>query len=190
MRARFLHLAAFTVLLGAVLSFSSPGSGETAVLPTRPLPDLGTADLGTTLMGAAPAGQPGEAWGYRMLPLAIGDVRVGSRELPFAPTSGSGQPEPQLAFLRHTDADGWQVFDTPVDESGHPYRGFVPNRLSARITRAGGGVLVGRDLQREVPEQVVVVAHDPGGNWHALEGAASRSAASGRRRPPGGGAGG
>ncbi|HET7574908.1 MAG TPA: hypothetical protein VFJ99_07315, partial [Solirubrobacterales bacterium] len=122
-----------------------------------------------TLMGAAPGGEPGEAWGYRQLPLSVDDVRVGPRELAFGPISSPTQPDPQLAFLRHTDANGWQVFETPVDESGNPYRGPIPNRLSARITHDGGGVLVGRDLRREVGEQVVVLVHDPGQNWHAID---------------------
>ena len=139
---------------------ATPGSGETAPLPFGPLPLLGVGDSGMTLMGAAPAGEPGEAWGYRRLPLAVGSVRVGTRDLGFGPAAGPA-PDPQLAFLRHTDASGWQVFDMPVD-GGLPYRGPVPNRLSARITPEGGGVLVGRDTSRPVDEQLVVLIHDPG----------------------------
>jgi hypothetical protein len=138
-----------------------PGAG--------PLPLLGVADSEMTLMGAAPGGEQGEAWGFRQLPLAVGGVRVGSRQLAFGPVADPAQPDPQLAFLRHTEASGWQVFDTPVDESGQPYRGPIPNRLSARITRDGGGVLAGRDLRRPAAAQVVVLDHDPGGNWQALD---------------------
>ena len=71
-------------------------------------------------MGAAPGGEPGEAWGYRQLPLAVGAVEVGLGQLAFGPPAEPGQPDPQLAFLRYTDATGWQVFETPVDEQRQP----------------------------------------------------------------------
>jgi hypothetical protein len=157
---------AFAGALAALLLLASPGSGELGVPTTGPLPLLGPADPEATLMGSAPGGEPGEAWGYRELPLSVGAVRVGTRELEFGPVSG---PDPQLAFLRHTESNRWQVFDTPLDEEGQPYRGPVPNRLSARITHDGGGVLVGRDLDRPVGEQVVVIHHQPGGRWRVLD---------------------
>ncbi|HEX5376660.1 MAG TPA: hypothetical protein VFW48_10945 [Solirubrobacterales bacterium] len=153
----------------ALLVVAAPGRGQTAVPPFGPLPSLGPADSGMTLMGAAPAGEPGEAWGYRQLPLSVGEVRVGATPLDFGSPASAAQPEPQLAFVRYTEASGWQVYRTPRDESGQPYRGPVPNRLSARITREGGGVLVGRDTNRPVGQQVVVLHHDPGGNWRALD---------------------
>jgi hypothetical protein len=169
MRGRIGHLIGFSTLLAAMLAVAAPDSGRTQVSSSGPLPLLGTADAATTLMGAAPGGQPGEAWGYRQLPLSVGEVRTSSGGLAFGPIADPVQPDPQLAFLRHTDGNGWQVFDTPVDESGSPYRGPIPNRLSARITHAGGGVLVGRDLRRPLGEQVVILHHDPGGEWRALE---------------------
>ena len=168
MSGRARYVIGFAALLVLALAVASPDRGRTATAPVGPLPLLGSADPAMTLMGAAPAGEPGEAWGYRLLPLAVGRVRVGTRELKFAPIANSVQPSPQLAFLRHTDANGWQVFDTPVDEEGQPYRGFIPNRLSARITREGGGVLVGRDLSRPSGEQVVVVRRDPDSAWRVL----------------------
>jgi hypothetical protein len=160
------HLALFAAVLAMAMVVARPGSGETATPPFGPLPLLGVADSGMTLMGAAPAGEPGEAWGYRQLPLAVGRVRVGVRDLAFGAAVGP-VADPQLSFLRHTDASGWQVFDTPVD-GGLPYRGPTPNRLSARITPEGGGVLVGRDTDRPVAEQLVVLFHDPGGSWRVL----------------------
>ncbi len=162
------QLAAFAAIFALLLAFASPGSGLAPPPGVGPLPLLGSADVATTLMGAAPGGEPGEAWGYRQLPLSVGGVKVGTRELAFGPFLNPAQPDAQLAFLRHTESSGWQVFETPVDESGNPYRGPIPNRLSARITHAGGGVLVGRDLHREVGEQLVVLHHDPGGKWRAL----------------------
>jgi hypothetical protein len=167
-RAQSLHLAGFALLFAVMLAVASPASGGEATSPVGPLPLLGVADPETTLMGAAPGGEPGEAWAFRRVPLAVGDIRVGTRQLEFAPPGDPALPEPQLAFLRHTDASGWQVFDTPVDESGNPYRGPLPNPRSARITSDGGGVLVGRDIERPVAEQVVVLDHEPGGSWRAL----------------------
>ncbi|HEX7058940.1 MAG TPA: hypothetical protein VF176_03740 [Solirubrobacterales bacterium] len=169
MSGRLLHISGFVALLLLALAVAPLGSGRTAVPPVGPLPLLGTADPEMTLMGAAPAGEVGEAWGYRQLPLAVGEVRTGTRLLDFGPNLNPAQLDPQLAFLRHTDANGWQVFDVPVDESGRPYRGPIPNWLSARITRSGGGVLVGRDTHRPIDEQVVALVHDPGGDWHALD---------------------
>ncbi len=169
MNGRGRHVAGFVALLVLALAVAAPDSGRTQVSASGPLPVLGAADAAMTPMGAAPGGEPGEAWGYRQLPLAIGEVRVGTRKLEFGPVVNAGLPDPQLSFVRHTEANGWQVFDTPVDESGHPYRGPVPNRLSARITHAGGGVLVGRDLRRPVGEQLVVLHRDPGGKWRALD---------------------
>jgi hypothetical protein len=162
------YVAGFGLLLALLLAVAGAAGGSVAPGGVGPLPLLGVADSEVTLMGAAPAGQPGEVWGYRQLPLDVGDVHVGSRPLRFGPVADPTRPEPQLAFLRHTDGNGWQVFDTPVDASGNPYRGPLPNRLSARITRNGGGVLVGRDLRRPVGQQVIVLDHDPGGDWHAL----------------------
>jgi hypothetical protein len=170
MSSRLPHLAGFALLLVAVLALASPGEGDAATGPAGPLPLLGVADPDTSLMGASPGGvAAGEAWGYRQLPLAVGEIRVGSRRLDTNPLTGGGPPDPQLAFVRHADASGWQVFDLPVDEEGRAYRGPFPNALSARTTHGGGGVLVGRDFNRPGDEQVVVLAHDPGGNWHALE---------------------
>jgi hypothetical protein len=119
-------------------------------------------------MGAARDGAPGEVWGYRPLPLAVGAVEVGNQALEFGPP-GSGTADPQLAFVRYTDATGWQVFETPLDEQGDSYRGPIPNPLGARITPSGGGVLVGRDLRRPLADQVVVLHRDPGGRFQALE---------------------
>lgn len=162
------NLAVFATVLAVLLVLAAPGSGDPAPAGRTALPQLGPADPETELMGAAPGGEPGEAWGYRSLPLAVGAVRVGTRQLEFGPPANPAAPDPQLVFVRHTDAGGWRVFDTPRDRNGNPYRGPFPNRLSARITREGGGVLVGRDTNRPVGEQVVVLHHEPGGPWREL----------------------
>ncbi|HET9196766.1 MAG TPA: hypothetical protein VFN92_00740 [Solirubrobacterales bacterium] len=160
------NLALFATVLAALLVFAAPGGGEPSQPGAGPLPLLGTADPGMVLMGARP---DGEAWGYRQLPLDVGGVRVGPRSVPVAAAAGN-PPEPQLAFTRYTEATGWQVFATPLDAGGNPYRGPVPNPLSARIAPGGGGVLVGRDLSRPAGEQVTVLRRDPGANWRVLDG--------------------
>jgi hypothetical protein len=166
--SRLGHLAGFALALVTALAVALPGAGGAAgASADGPLPLLGPADPETTLIGASPGGEPGEAWGYRELPLAVGEVRVGSRSLRFGPAADP--TDPQLAFLRHTDANGWQVFDTPLDEAGNPYRGPVPNPLSGRVTNAGGGVLVGRDLNRPSGDQLVVLVREPGGPWRAVD---------------------
>ncbi|HEX6781645.1 MAG TPA: hypothetical protein VF125_06390 [Solirubrobacterales bacterium] len=162
------NLGLFASIFVALLYIAAPGSGQPAAGEANPLPLLGAADPQMELMGAAAGGVAGEAWGYRALPLAVGGVKVGSRDLKLGPPVNPAVPDPQLVFLRHTDASGWQVFDTPQDVNGNPYRGPFPNRLSARISRGGGGVLVGRDTSRPVGDQVVVLRHNPGGPWRAL----------------------
>ncbi len=172
-RANRRRLALAASVFAATLALASlaatSGRGDPLAPGVGPLPLLGSADPAMTLIGAASAGEPGEAWGYRQLPFAVGAAEVGSRPIRFGPPLEASNPRAQLAFLRYTDASGWQVFETPVDVLGNPYRGPTPNRLSARITREGGGVLVGRDPTRPVSDQVVVLHHDPGGPWRALE---------------------
>ena len=91
-------------------------------------------------MGAAPAGEPGEAWGYRQLPLAVGAAEVGSRALAFGPPLRSRAARAparlpplhrrqRLAGLRHAGRRVRQPLP----------RARCPNRLSARITRDGRG---------------------------------------------------
>ncbi|HEY6729899.1 MAG TPA: hypothetical protein VI039_02620, partial [Solirubrobacterales bacterium] len=162
-------LAFFTAILATLLFVAAPGSSAPAPPGTGPLPLLGAADPKMELMGSAPGGASGEAWAYRSLPLSVGEVTVGTRKLQFGPAANPAAPDQQLVFLRHTDAGGWQVFETPQDVNGNPYRGPFPNRLSARITPDGGGILVGRDTSRPVGEQVVVLRHDPGGPWRELQ---------------------
>ena len=169
-RRRLLAAAlTFAAAVALALAVAQGGRGAPVAAGTHPLPLLGSADPVANLIGAAPAAATPEAWGYRQLPLAVGAATAGNRALAFGPPLEAGNPRPQLAFLRYTEASGWQVYDTPVDAAGNPYRGPVPNRLSARITRGGGGVLVGRDPTRPVATQVVVLHHDPAGPWRALE---------------------
>jgi hypothetical protein len=156
---------AFLLAIALALATATQGSGAAAPGGVGPLPLLGVADAQMRLMGTASGG---EAWGYRQLPLAVGGVEAGTRQVPFGPPQDSSGTSLQLAFLRYTEGNGWRVFETPVDRNGNPYRGPVPNPLSARITPNGGGVLLGRDAHRLPSDQVVVLDHDPGGSWRAL----------------------
>ena len=167
-RAHRRHAAIGSLVLatvaGAVLLGASPGSTQSGPPAVGPLPQLGTADAGMTLMGAAP--ETGETWGYRELPLTVD--RIAGNGAGFGPQADPAQPAPQLAFLRHTDATGWRVAELPQDESGNPYRGMAPNRLSARVTPNGGAVLAGRDTARPVGSQAVILRRDPGGRFRLV----------------------
>jgi hypothetical protein len=143
------------------------GAGQGAT----PQPVLGTADASTVLMGAATAGAPGEAWAYKVLPLDVPPPADSSGRDAFAPTSpsSSGSSQGQLVFERASDEDpDWTIAETPLEEAGQPYRGMQPNRLSARITPHGGGLLVGEDQARPSGKQLVVLARDPGGRFQML----------------------
>jgi hypothetical protein len=162
-----------TLVLGA-LAIQLTGHGARAAGPggaaPTPQPALGTADRSTVLMGAATAGLPGEAWAYRVLPLDVPPPSVPAGEAAFAtPPAGGASPPGQLVFERASDASpGWSIAQTPLDEEGKPYRGMEPNRLSARITPHGGGLLVGHDPTQPSGKQVVVLARDPGGRFRVL----------------------
>jgi hypothetical protein len=158
----------------ALLAIHVAGHGARAAGPGQaeatPQPALGTADRSTVPMGAATSGPPGEAWAYRVLPLDVPAPSLASSNAVFAtpPTAGAAPPG-QLVFERATDADpNWTIQETPVDEEGKPYRGMEPNRLSARITPHGGGLLLGQDSERPAGKQTVVLARDPGGRFRVL----------------------
>ncbi len=169
---RGLMLAAATVSLALGVHLAARGAradtgGGQGVTPQ---PVLGTADQSTVLMGAATAGEAGEAWAYRVLPLDVPAPSDSAGRAAFAtPPSGSGTPPGQLVFEHASDADpNWTIYETPLSEEGQPYRGMQPNRLSARITPHGGGLLVGQDSGRPAGKQIVVLARDPGGRFQAL----------------------
>ena len=102
-RASGIALVALATVCGAALWL--PGGGSTQPPPPglSPQPALGAADPDTELMGAG-GSEPGEAWGYRQLPLTVGSVRAGDHEVPIAPPRQPGSTDPQLAFVRYTHA--------------------------------------------------------------------------------------
>ena len=136
----------------------------------QPQPVLGTAAGSTVLMGAATAGEPGEAWAYSVLPLNVPPPADASGRSQFAVPPAGGSPPGQLVFERTTNADpDWAVFETPLNETqSQPYRGMTPDRASARISSHGGGLLVGQDSTRPPGKRIVVLARNPGGRFHVL----------------------
>jgi hypothetical protein len=165
------------VLLAAVacaaavwpLAGGGRADGQQVPADVRAIPELGVASGAMTLLGAVPAAQPAETWGWERLPLDAPPPRVDGVPLAFGP-AGSGAPDPQLAFLRHTDAAGWQVRETPLDELGRPYRGMNPNPRAGDMIAGGGGLLVGQDTRRPPGQQVVVLRRHPGGRFAVLPG--------------------
>jgi len=158
-----LGVAHYAHLIGAGARADTGGSDP------QPQPVLGTADQGTVLMGAATAGEPGEAWAYQVLPLDVPPPANASGRVQFAAPPSGGSPPGQLVFERATDVDSnWTIQETPLNEEGKPYRGMTPDRASVRITPHGGGLLVGEDSTRPSGKQVVVLARNPGGRFRVL----------------------
>lgn len=167
-----MFVGCLVLILLALTQIVSRGARAVAsgnVAPT-PQPVLGTADASTVLMGAATAGAPGEAWAYRVLPDDVPPPSLESADAAFAtPLTGGVTAPGQLVFERATDADpDWTIAETPLDEEGHVYRGMNPDRLSARVTPHGGGLLVGQDSTRVSGKQEVVLAREPGGRFRML----------------------
>lgn len=168
-RARGRLVALLAVALLGVLSWSAIGLGQGEPSKVSPQPTIGVADIDSELMGAASAGEPGEVWAYRRLPLDVPAATVEGQRVQYGRPRNAD--ESQLVFQRHTDRTGWQVFETPLesrDPGAAPYRGFDPNPLSARITPRAGGVLVGRDSTRRVGQPFRALVRDPGGRFALL----------------------
>jgi hypothetical protein len=157
--------AGYLVRLIAVGARADTGAGD-----PQPQPVLGTASGPTVLMGAATAGEPGEAWAYRVLPLNVPPPANGSGRTQFAAPPSGESPPGQLVFERASDANpNWTIYETPLGEAQiQPYRGMSPDRPSARITPHAGGLLAGQDPTRPSGKRIVVLARDPGGRFHVL----------------------
>lgn len=165
-RRRAAVAAAIAVGTLGVVALSLPGTGTSAPggLPLA-LPELGVAGPSTVLIDAVPGGEPGEVWAYARLGADIPQPRVGDRLVEFGPAPGTGTPDPQLAFLRHTDATGWQIFETPVDEGGRVLRSLVPNADAARMVAGGGGVMAVQDADAPLAQQAAILRRQPGGRF-------------------------
>jgi hypothetical protein len=149
-------------LTGRGARAAGAGAGEAS-----PQPVLGTADAQTVLMGAATAGEAGETWAYRVLPLDASPPADPSGKAAFGSVSQGATNIPgQLVFERAGTSDpSWTIQETPLGEEGQPYRGIQPNRLSALITPHAGGLLVGQDSSRPAGKRTVVLTRDPQGRF-------------------------
>ncbi len=168
-RTRAVPAVALAGLALALVGLTRAPAGDTALpVGSSALPVLGVADVDTRIFGAVSEGAgAGETWGYRRLPLDAPPPVADGAALEYGPST-TGSVTPQLAFLRHTDAAGWQVAQTPRDEDGAPYRGPSPNFRSARMTPRGAGLLVGQDGARPAERQLVVLRRRPGDLFRAI----------------------
>lgn len=107
------------------------------------------------LLGAAPGGEPGEAWAFRNLEGTAAPPSGGTQRLEFSQTSAAGMP--QSVFMRHTDATGWSLYETPLAADDSVAGLIEPVRNSAQITPAGGGALVAK-----MAGAAVLFVRDPG----------------------------
>ncbi|MFY9469604.1 MAG: hypothetical protein WAP37_05770, partial [Solirubrobacterales bacterium] len=155
-------ISLLALALALLVAGTGVGAGESAGVLAVPTLSPASAP-GVALLGAATAGEPGEAWAFQNLPASTPPPRVGSRQLEFAPDDVSSSAQsPQPAFLRHTDATGWQIYETPIYAAGDPKAGqqiesFSPIRSSASVTARGGGALLGT-----IGAKPVALIRDPG----------------------------
>jgi hypothetical protein len=116
-------------------------SGVSADAPNAPnvIPVISPVSNNAKLLGAAAAGEPGEAWAFATVNSTTLPPTVNGQVVPFA---GGDQ---QATFLRYTDATGWQTFETPAEADGiTTLAKFVPVDSSASVTPHGGGVIIGK----------------------------------------------
>lgn len=157
-RALVICSGLLVVVIAAAIAFPRSGTGAP---PGGPIaqPTLGAADSGTVMLGAVTSGgAAGEVWGMRELPLDTPRPEVGGNLLDFGPTSSNRQ----LAFERYTDANGWQIAQTPRDVNGNPWRGVNANPAAARVLGHGGGFVIGRDDTKPAGQRATLVVRDPG----------------------------
>ena len=193
--ARGSRCASAMIAVAAAIHFGlSAASTGQAGGARRSAPVLGTAGAEPALMGAAPDGAPGEAWGYQLLPPRTPPPVVDGQPLAFAPAGSDARP--QLAFLRsHARGPAGRCATCRSTRAATPTAGMTPNSARGRITPARRRPLVGRDSDRPAAEQFTLL--DPPARrplprraGPAADGAAARrgrwrrTAAAGARRSP------
>ncbi len=140
------------------------------------------ADSATTLMGAAPGGEPGEAWGYRQLPLSVGEVRVGTRELLLRRDAGRHPTRSSPSCATPTRPAG-RSSTPPWTRAGSPTAGRTRQpALGADHPGAAAASWSAATSSRPGGEQLVVLHPRPGRQLAGARGAAARGLAAGRRR--------
>ena len=143
--------------------------GHRAGSGPQPQPVLGTADASTVLMGAATAGEPGEAWAYKVLPLDVPPPSDASGRVQFAappigwlvagPARVRARQRRRLGLDDPGNAAERSRPALPGDGTRPPLRADHPARRRA-ARRRGPDAPVGK--------QVVVLARDPGGRFQVL----------------------
>jgi hypothetical protein len=156
-----LALLPSAVAVGVLVTGGSPTAGADPAAGVAIEAHAGPP-AGALLLGSAPqgtSGDPAEAWAVHMLsgPPPV----VDGHALPVGPGS-----DPQLTLVRYTDADGWRMLETPIDELGAPYRGAAVR--IGRVTPRGGIGLVLDDPTRPAGAQRVVLSRDRGGVTRVL----------------------
>lgn len=160
LRPRVLIAALAVPLLAAAL-LATPGMSDDASNPVKPQPVLSVAGLSSELIAAVSGGEPGEVWAHQVLPFAVAQPKTTGARADLGDDPGS-EVNP-FAFLRHTDADGWQVYETPLDAGGLVLRAFRPVGGSGVMTARGGGAILGVSGSREV-----LLKREPAGRFREL----------------------
>lgn len=166
-RAGIALAAIAAALLLAVVGERQAGAAPGGLLRVQPIVSAITtigresgSGKGSALLGAATAGEAGEAWAFQKQAPSNLPPKVNGQALAIGDDpSSSGQS----VFYRYTDAKGWHAAATPLDGTTHqPLTKFEPVVASAAITPHGGGVLIGK---ANGYLNGTVVVRQPGGEW-------------------------
>ncbi|MBJ7457957.1 MAG: hypothetical protein JHD02_02085 [Thermoleophilaceae bacterium] len=170
MRNAGIALAAIAAaLLLATVGGSQAGAGPGGLSRVQPIVSAITTIgfesstggvFGSSLLGAATAGEAGEAWAFQKQAPSNLPPKLNGQPLTIGDDPSSSW---QSMFYRYTDAKGWHAAATPLDgTTGQPLSKFEPVVASGAITPHGGGVLIG--TANGYPNGTVVV-RQPGGEW-------------------------
>ncbi len=161
------------LVLGVYCLAHLAGSGaraDTSGSDPQPQPVLGTADASTVLMGAATAGEPGEAWAYKVLPLDVPAPANSSGRVAFAPASGSCSR--RASSCSSAPATPTRTGRSPKPRSTNPEpalpRDAARTGLRRVSPRTAAGCSSAQDSTRPSGKQSVVLARDPGGRFQVL----------------------
>jgi hypothetical protein len=169
-RGRWRGAAAMSIVVLLALAAAvdgPPAEGQSAAGPVTLQSEAGVyytrAQGGdhTTPFGATGGSGAPETWAW-MTEMSRLDHRPAGLE--FAPLDSDTANH--LVLLRHTEATGWRIEQTPAGLDGGPWRGISPVLRSARMAPGGSAVLLGPELGNN--STAAVVARDPGGRFRRL----------------------
>ena len=135
-------------------------------------------------MGAATAGEPGEAWAYRCCRWTC-RRRSTLRARRVRAAAGRRRARTgQLVFERASDADSdWTIAETPLDEEGPALpRDGSPTASRRGSPRTAAGCSSARTPRARRASRSVVLARDPGGRFQVLPEPPAGVLLGGRRR--------